>query len=132
VKAAAARVGSHELEEIVPHTFSCARANGHFFHGGSAYLNCGICVACMTRRGSVRGAGLADRSEYLVDRLGGDSRTRFLSVRGGDLAVVRSLRGWRPDERTLAAMGPFPEDFEFDRALELLARGIEELVNGLP
>lgn len=132
IAAAAAGAGSEALETIIPHTFSCARANGHFFQGGSAYLNCGICVACMTRRGSVRGAGLEDRSEYLVDRLEGTSRAQFLAERGGDLTVVRALRGWRPGEATLAAMGPFPDDFNFERAMELLARGVEELVDGLP
>jgi len=132
VRATAAVSGADRLEEVIPHTFSCARANGHFFQGGSAFLNCGVCIACMTRRGSVRTAGLDDRTEYLVDRLKGKSRTQFLSERGGDLAVVRALSGWQPDKATLASMGPFPDDFEFDRALELLARGIEELVNGLP
>jgi 7-cyano-7-deazaguanine synthase in queuosine biosynthesis len=132
VSAAAAASGSDVLEDIIPHTFSCARANGHFFEGGSAFLNCGVCVACMTRRGSVRAAGLEDRTEYLVDRLAGDSRTKFLSERGGDLSVVRTLHGWRPNEATLVSMGPFPNDFDFDRGLELLARGVEELVNGLP
>jgi hypothetical protein len=32
----------------------------------------------------------------------------------------------------LAAMGPFPDGFEFDRALDLLSRGVEELVDGVP
>jgi 7-cyano-7-deazaguanine synthase in queuosine biosynthesis len=132
VRAAASAVGSGQLEGIIPHTFSCARGYGNFFSGGSANVNCGICVACMTRRGSVRAASLEDRSEYLVDRLTGDSRTKLLSTRGDDLAVVRSRSGWRPDAATLVSMGPFPDDFEFDRALEMLARGVEELVNGLP
>jgi hypothetical protein len=86
----------------------------------------------MTSRGSVRIAGLEDRSEYLVDRLEGDSRTHFLAERGGDLTVVGALKGWKPDEATLAAMGPFPDGFEFDRALDLLSRGVEELVDGVP
>jgi len=71
VQAAASAAGISQIEKVIPHTFSCARANGHFFRGGSAYLNCGICVACMTRRGSIRTAELDDSSEYLIDRLQG-------------------------------------------------------------
>lgn len=132
VQAAASAAGISHIEKIIPHTFSCARANGHFFRGGSAYLNCGICVACMTRRGSIRTAELDDSSEYLIDRLQGSAREQFLAERGDDLPVVRALAGWRPGEATLAAMGPFPDGFDYKRAMTLLVRGAEELVRGLP
>jgi hypothetical protein len=86
----------------------------------------------MTRRGSILAAELDDRSEYLVDRLQGSAREQFLAERGGDLPVVRALAGWRPGEATLAAMGPFPDGFDYKRAMTLIARGAKELVRGLP
>ncbi len=132
VGAAAHAIGTHELEAIIPHTFSCATSNGHFFRGGSAFLNCGICVACMTRRGSVRAAELIDHSEYLIDRLQGDAREKFLAERGGDLPIVRALTGWQPDETTMASIGPFPTGFDSGAAATVLKKGMEELVNGLP
>jgi 7-cyano-7-deazaguanine synthase in queuosine biosynthesis len=132
VETAANAIGRKALEGIIPHTYSCATSNGHFFKGGSAFLNCGVCVACMTRRGSIREAKLVDQSEYLIDRLQGSAREAFLAERGGDLSVVRALAGWQPDEATLTAIGPFPPGYDFEVAKEVLARGMKELVNGLP
>jgi hypothetical protein len=132
VSAAAQHVGRSLLESVVPHTFSCARANGQFFRGGHAFLNCGICVSCMTRRGAVRAAGLTDNTEYLLDRLEGETLNRFMAERGNDLPVVRVLRGWKPSTADILALEPLPDGFDYDRGRALLERGVEELVNGLP
>jgi 7-cyano-7-deazaguanine synthase in queuosine biosynthesis len=125
-------VGTDRLEEIVPHTFSCATANTQFFKGGSAFRNCGVCVACMTRRGGIRAAGLPDHTQYTVDYLAPDVRAEFLAERGQAVPLVTALRGWKPGTAQLIAMGPFPTRFDYDRAMDLLARGLEQLTLGLP
>jgi hypothetical protein len=125
-------IGREMLEEFIPHTFSCARGNNQFFRGGSAYQNCGVCVSCMTRRGAIRSSGLIDRTGYTVDLLQPKIRDEFLAIRGRDVDIVTALRGWRPDMAKLIAMGPFIAGFDYDRAIDLLTRGFEELVRGLP
>lgn len=132
IKRAAEAVGTDRLEEIIPHTFSCATGNTQFFKGGSAFQNCGVCVACMTRRGAIRMSGLVDKTDYTIDNLSSDVRTRFLAERGKAVTVVTALRGWRPDAAKLISMGPFPEGFDYDRASALLDRGLGELTLGLP
>lgn len=132
IKRAAEAIGTDRLEEIIPHTFSCATGNTQFFKGGSASQNCGVCVACMTRRGAIRISGLVDKTDYTIDKLSSDVRTRFLAERGRAVSVVTALRGWRPDTAKLISMGPFPEGFDYDKALALLDRGLGELTLGLP
>jgi hypothetical protein len=132
VRRAADSVGDGIIEEVIPRTLSCSKGFGNFFRGGDANKNCGACVACMTRRGSILSAGLSDRTDYLVTRLAGDAREKLLYQRRSDISVVEASRGWRPDPATLAAIGPFPNEFDSEAALELLARGVEELVRGLP
>lgn len=132
VRQAADGVGNTIVEEVVPQTLSCSKGFGQYFKGGAANLNCGACIACMTRRGSILSAGLSDATDYLVTRLSGDAREKLLHQRRSDISVVEASRGWRPDAATIAAIGPFPDDFDSRAALELLARGVEELVRGLP
>jgi hypothetical protein len=86
----------------------------------------------MTRRGAIQTAELSDRTEYLVTRLQGPALEQFLSQRGRDIPVVRACDGWRPNPATLIAMGPFAPGFDHERGQNLLARGLEELVRGLP
>jgi hypothetical protein len=54
-------------------TMSCAKLNGNFYPGGDPNGQCGLCVACVTRRGSLIAAGIPDRTEYLLNRLVGES-----------------------------------------------------------
>lgn len=129
---AATAVGTDRLESLIPITYSCAKANTQFYKGGSFNMNCGICVACLTRRGAIRAAGLPDRTTYLIDCASTSERERFLADRGEDIAAVQAHRGLQPDRSTLVAMGPFPEGFDYDRALLLLNHGLEELALGLP
>jgi len=132
VRMAADSLGHDVVENAVPITLSCSKGFGQYFRGGAANLNCGACIACMTRRGSILSAGLADRTEYLVNRLVGTERQRLLDQRRSDISAVRSAGGWEFDPATLAAMGPFPEGFDMDAARALLELGVEELVRGLP
>jgi 7-cyano-7-deazaguanine synthase in queuosine biosynthesis len=132
IKRTAEIVGSDRLEDMIPHTFSCATGNTQFFKGGSAFQNCGVCVACMTRRGAIRMSGLVDKTEYTIDNVSSDVRTHFLAERGRAVSVVTALRGWRPDIAKLISMGPFPDGFDYDRAADLLDRGLGELTLGLP
>jgi len=132
VTAAAQSAGRTWLRDAIPSTYSCASQNTQWYRGGNANLNCGICVACMTRRGAVRSARLVDRTEYLVDNLTGDALDKFLHERGRDVVAVRACAGWEPDIPLLCAMGPHPLGFDYDRAAKLLEAGVKELVRGLP
>lgn len=131
VKLAVGTTGAARLETAIPRTFSCSKGVAQFVKGGSAYLNCGVCVACMTRRGAIRTAGIPDGTKYAVDLLRSPEQELFMK-RMGDVEIVRTLKGWHPDDADLIAMGPFPDGFDYDRAKDLLAQGIEELIRGLP
>jgi hypothetical protein len=123
--------GIEWMERTTPGSISCAMLNGQVFKGGNPNLNCGVCVACMTRRGAIRKSGLSDETRYLDQILEGESLKKFLSQRGHDIAAVRACDGWTPSIATLIAMGPFEPGFDYDRAQGLLVRGIEELVLGI-
>lgn len=126
------RVGHERMREIIPHTFSCARGNGHFFKGGNAQANCGVCVACMVRRGAIRTVLTTDPTEYLCDRLTGQTLQEFMRLRGKDVDVVRAFTGWEPGDADVVALGPFPQEYDLEKAKFLMRRGIEELCHGLP
>lgn len=132
IQRAVALVGQDWMESSLPETLSCATLNGQWFKGGNPNLNCGVCVACMTRRGAIAAAGLNDRTPYLMDMLEGSALEKFMAERGGDVPVVRACSGWEPNAATLIAMGPFETGFDYSRAQILLARGIQELVAGIP
>lgn len=132
IRAATDVAGAAWMQEAIPATLSCAALNSQWYRGGNPNLNCGICIACMTRRGALRVAGVIDNTEYAIDRLTGASRDRFLRERGKDLPAVQACSGWTPEPPFIVAMGPFLAGFDYEQASRLLAAGIEELVRGLP
>lgn len=132
IRLAAGATGTAWLRKAIPDTYSCATQNTQWYRGGDPNLNCGICVACMTRRGAIRTARLVDHSEYIVDRLVGNALEKFLRERGTDVVAVRACSGWKPDLAFVCAMGPHASDFDYNSALGLLQSGVKELVRGLP
>ncbi len=108
-------------------TLSCAKLDGRTYKGGNPNLNCGLCVACLTRRASIRAAGLEDKTPYLATILTGTSLDQLRSRRGLDVRAVMSRVEAEIDEFTLLENGPYPDDFDLSAAAELCRRGFAEL-----
>jgi hypothetical protein len=107
-------------------TLSCSKLNGNWLHG-NVHLGCGLCVADLVRRGALLAAGIADNARYNADELTGADQVRLRGYRTDDLDAVEYavVNGISEDE--LIALGPFPDDFDLDAALELCRRGLAEL-----
>lgn len=108
-------------------TFSCAKLNGQTFHGGSAYLQCGLCFACAVRRAAFRKAGVRDATEYLTERLTGPALAALRAKRSGDINALELAieRGFGDVE--LMSLGPFPPRYDYENGLDLCVRGFAEL-----
>lgn len=117
---------NHEIDSGVAETLSCGKLDGRWYPGGNSHLNCGLCVNCIIRRGSIRASGLSDETVYLVDMLGPTARTELIHARRGDLQAIRELvvKGITVDE--LIASAPYPLGYDLDRAAEVCGRAIEE------
>lgn len=125
--AEAAAVGLPGFEEGVALTLSCGKLDGGRYRGGNPNHHCGLCFPCIVRRGSIARAQIIDKTIYLSDTLTGTSLAKLRSNRNSDvLAVKRAIAEGFRDE-TLIAMGPFPAEFDFDRAVELCEAGLAEL-----
>lgn len=116
----------------VPLTLSCGKMDGRLYHGGNPNYNCGLCVACLTRRGSLLTAGVEDATPYLMNTVTADSMPYLLQRRAADILAVRTGAERDVDEFALLAQGPFPEDYDLARAVDVCKRGIAELERALP
>jgi len=111
-------------------TLSCAKLDSGRFAKGSPNLNCGLCYACIVRRGAYLGAGLTDPTEYLLDRLTGDGRRALIEKRRDDIwAITYSARQPAPTIDDLIATASWPETTDLDAILDLVHRGRQELHN---
>jgi hypothetical protein len=112
-------------------TLSCAKLDGARIKGGNAHHHCGLCFACIVRRGAMIAAGVPDRTPYLCDTLPAASLPRLFERRGPDIDAVKMLLLQGVDEDEVMALGPFPDSFDIDttigRAIELCRRGLDEL-----
>lgn len=109
-------------------TLSCAKLDGRTYKGGNPHLNCGLCVACLTRRASIRAAGIVpDPTQYLSTTLKGSSLQQLRERRGGDVRAVLARVEDDVDDFTLLEAGPYPDDYDLAAAAELCNRGFSEL-----
>jgi hypothetical protein len=118
-------------------TLSCAKLDGARIRGGNANRNCGLCYACIVRRGAMIAAGIDDRTPYLTDTLPRASIPQLLQRRGPDIDAVKMLLRRGIDEDDVMALGPFPDSFDLDAnlglAVDLCRRSLQELARvGLP
>lgn len=120
------------IADGVPMTLSCGKLDGHFYKGGNPNHHCGLCVACLTRRGAILASGVRDDTPYLFETLDAGQRSRLLGRRDADVRAVRAAVARDVDEFTLLAQGPYPEDYDLASAAELCRRGIAELARALP
>jgi 7-cyano-7-deazaguanine synthase in queuosine biosynthesis len=125
--ARATEIGLSTFEAGVASTLSCGKLDGGMYKGGNPNYHCGLCFPCLVRRGAIAEAEIADATVYLSETLTGAWLAKLRSNRKSDiLAVKRAIAEGFRDE-TLIAMGPFPAEFDFDRAVELCEAGLAEL-----
>lgn len=108
-------------------TLSCGKLDGGFYPGGDANLNCGLCVACLVRRGSFTTGPYHDSTVYLVHRLKGTSHRRLLSNRRKDVRDVQQAILSGIDDTDILAVGDLPPQTDFDAVVDLCQRGLQEL-----
>ena len=106
-------------------TQSCAKADGRFY-GGKPKENCGLCFACIVRRGGVLAALGTDPTPYLVDTLPANNRAELIARRRSDINAIRSIVARGISEERLLATGPFGM-MPFDEAYDLVNRSLREL-----
>jgi 7-cyano-7-deazaguanine synthase in queuosine biosynthesis len=123
----AAAAASPTLAEGVATTLSCAKLDGRTYKGGNPNRNCGLCVACLTRRASIRAARIEDKTPYLATTLTGRALDQLRSRRDLDIRAVMTRVASNVDEFVLLENGPYPDDYDLPAAADLCRRGLAEL-----
>ncbi|GAA3112801.1 hypothetical protein JOF29_002811 [Kribbella aluminosa] len=130
--AAAAGVGLDGFSDLITDTLSCSKLDGGLgYEGGSPNVNCGLCIACLVRRGAFLGAGIPDPTEYLLDRVTARGRKKLLNARASDIWAVRSWGEKTPTVDDLIAAAPWPPGTDYDAHLNVVAKGRAELLGAL-
>lgn len=107
-------------------SFSCAKGGTQFYHGDSNH-NCGLCVACVVRRGAFFGAEAADPTPYDSELLRGDDLAALVKHRWRDVVTLRDACASGIDDDAVLSSALWPSDTDFDQVLGLVARGLAEL-----
>lgn len=108
-------------------TLSCGKLDGGRYKSGNANLHCGLCVPCIGRRASFLAARVDDETVYLSETLTGASLEKLKGNRRSDVLAVRRAQMDDFDSDVIGEVGPFPDRYDYDRAIDLLRRGHEEL-----
>lgn len=107
-------------------TVSCSKLDGARIKGGNSTLNCGLCYACVTRRGAFIAAEIDDSTTYLSDNLTGTARSELLERRYSDRAAISYATARGIDDDAIDA-GTWPPDADLDAISDLAKRGLAEL-----
>ena len=110
-------------------TLSCGKLDGGRYKGGNPNHHCGLCFPCIVRRGAIAAADVPDDTVYLSTTLTGDALTRLHSNRSTDVAAVRRALESGFSDEVLIAMGPFPQGYDLDAAMDLCVAGLAELAH---
>jgi 7-cyano-7-deazaguanine synthase in queuosine biosynthesis len=107
-------------------SYSCGRGNTQIFKADPNH-NCGLCVACVVRRGSFIGGAIRDPTTYACDELSGSQLDRLVQARSADLFSIRdAVEGGIEDDAVLSST-IWPLGTDFDEVLSLVQRGLAEL-----
>lgn len=117
---------ANDWERIAGLTVSCSKLDGARIKGGNSTLNCGLCYACVTRRGAFIAAGVKDSTIYLSNELKGDARVKLLERRYSDRAAISYATTRGIDDDAIDA-GTWPLGADLDEISELASRGLAEL-----
>lgn len=107
-------------------TVSCSKLDGARIKGGNSTLNCGLCYACVTRRGAFIAADIDDTTIYLSNEFTGDARLELLERRYSDRAAISYATTRGIDDDVIDA-GTWPPDADLDAISDLARRGLAEL-----
>jgi len=130
--AEAAAAGVPTLDGLHEESISCSKLDGgRGLRGGNPNLNCGLCIACLVRRGAFVGAALSDPTEYLTDLLTGSARAKLVERRHSDIWAVQSWALRTPTIDDLVTAAPWPAGTDYDAMLEVVNRGRGELLEAL-
>jgi hypothetical protein len=128
----AAENDGHNLLPLASKTISCSKLDGGLgYKGGSPNVNCGLCIACLVRRGAFIGAGLDDRTDYLIDRITPDARTKLINARHADIWAVQAWGTTEPTVDDLMVSAPWPPGTDYDAMLAVVVAGRTELLEAL-
>lgn len=111
-------------------TLSCAKLDGGRFRksdGGNPNVNCGLCYACLVRRGAYQAAGITDPTDYLVARLKGPALKALKKRRHDDLWALDLAEARGLTEDDLVTSAAWPPDTDLASTLDLVERGRREL-----
>ena len=106
-------------------THSCAKPNRRET-GIPPMMHCGVCYACLVRRGAFLASGIEDQTPYREQSLSGIARMEWLRSHGDDLRAVNAGLQRGIDEAEVLALG-LPPEFDADAAFDLVQRGLAEL-----
>ncbi|KRC92832.1 hypothetical protein ASE25_05925 [Terrabacter sp. Root85] len=125
--AAAQTSGFTSFLHLTGESLSCAKLDSGRYKGGDPNLNCGLCVACLVRRGAYVAAQLADPTTYASQRLTGDSLAKLRYNRHGDLWAIEYAQKHPIASRDLISGAPWPEGANVEAYLDVARRGRKEL-----
>lgn len=128
---AAGRSGEDVLS-MAAETISCSKLDGGLgYKGGSPNVNCGLCIACLVRRGAFIGAGLRDGTDYLLDRVATEARAKLVNARHADIWAVQCWGARDPNVDDLMVSAPWPPGTDYDAMLDVVRAGRAELLEAL-
>lgn len=124
--------GLSDFIEASADTLSCAKLDTGRFKkadGGDPNINCGLCYACLVRRGAYGGAGLTDPTDYLVNRMKRSARDTLHKKRHDDLWALELAEKRGITEDDVIASAAWPPGTDTSATLDLVKRGMEELLS---
>lgn len=108
-------------------TLSCAKLDGRLYKGGNQNWNCGLCVACISRRAAIASAGISDETPYVATKVKKSELAKLTERRRVDIQAVKWALAAGVDEDALLAATEFPIDYDIDAALNLWERALKEI-----
>lgn len=108
-------------------SLSCAKLDSGRFLGGNPNINCGLCFACLVRRGAYIKAGLDDPTDYLVNRVKGPVKRALYRKRHDDLWALDYAEQRGVSEDDLRSSAAWPPGQDMRKTLALVRAGRKEL-----
>lgn len=124
--------GGKDFLRMATETISCSKLDGGLgYKGGSPNVNCGLCIACLVRRGAFIGAGLMDGTDYLLDRVTPEARQKLIDARHADIWAVHTWGAREPTVDDLIVSAPWPPGTDYEAMLDVVLAGRSELLGAL-
>lgn len=129
---AAFEAGGKDFLGMATETISCSKMDGGLgYKGGSPNVNCGLCIACLVRRGAFIGCGLTDGTDYLLDRVTPEARQKLIDARHSDIWAVQTWSAKEPTIDDLMVSAPWPPGTDYEAMLDVVLAGRSELLGAL-